>query len=89
MKPHKIIEQAFKDEFGEDWGNELRDFEHGFSDYYDCSIKAIQQALNIAAVINRRELLIAFLNWYDNTVQNYSLDETSEEIVDDWIKSNL
>ena len=50
MKPHKIIEQVFKDEFGEDWGNELRDFEHGFSDYYDCSIKATQQALNIPDV---------------------------------------
>ena len=50
MKPHKIIEKVFKDEFGDDWENKLRDFEHGFSDYYDCSIKAIRQALNIAAV---------------------------------------
>jgi len=46
MKPRKILEQEFKKEFGEDWETELRDFEHAFGSYFDCSIRAIQQASN-------------------------------------------
>jgi hypothetical protein len=45
--------------------------------------------LTIPDVSNRRELLIAFLDWYDNTIQNYSIEENGSEIVDDYLKSNL
>ena len=44
MKNRKILEQAFKEVFNDDWGNELRDFEHAFSDFFDATMKAIEIA---------------------------------------------
>ena len=46
MKAIDILESEFKKEFGDDYATELRDFEHGFSQFYDCSIRAISEALN-------------------------------------------
>ncbi len=45
VKAHKILEEAFKEEFGDKWQIEVRDFEHGFSSFYDASINAIKRAL--------------------------------------------
>jgi uncharacterized UBP type Zn finger protein len=45
MSERKILEEAFKKEFGDNWQNEMRDFEHGFPSFYDASINAISQAL--------------------------------------------
>ena len=59
--------------------------------FYDFG-KLADELVKLFAIHNvrqQRELLIAFLDWYDNTVQNYSMDETISQIVDDWLKSNL
>ena len=80
MKPHEIIEKVFKDEFGEDWGNELRDFEHGFSDFYNCSIKAVEEALHIADVsgcFSEKDMEQAFhdgMKFEANGLESFDID---------------
>lgn len=57
MNEHKILEEAFKEEFGDNWQIEMRDFEHGFSSFYDASINAIKRALVLSNVVGRSEQL--------------------------------
>lgn len=52
MNEHKILEEAFKEEFGDNWQIEMRNFEHGFSSFYDASINAIKRALVLSNVSN-------------------------------------
>ena len=47
MKARKLLVEEFKKEFGDDWKEELRDFEHGFSSFYDAAISAINKALEL------------------------------------------
>ena len=58
MKNREILEKAFQEVFDEDWGNELRDFEHAFSDFYEATMKAIEIAKN-----ERQTDIIKFGMW--------------------------
>jgi hypothetical protein len=46
MTARDLLVEEFKKEFGDDWKEELRDFEHGCSSFYDAAINAINKALN-------------------------------------------
>ena len=45
MNHREILVHEFKKEFGDDWKEQLRDFEHGFSSFYDASINAMKTAI--------------------------------------------
>ena len=47
MTARDLLEDEFKKEFREYWEEELRDFEHGFSSFYDAAISAINKALEL------------------------------------------
>ena len=48
MTARNLLVEEFKKEFGDDWKEELRDFEHGFSSFYDATISAINKALELS-----------------------------------------
>ena len=47
MTARNLLVEEFKKEFGDDWKEELRDFEHGFPSFYDATISAINKALEL------------------------------------------
>lgn len=46
LNPRKILEQVFKEHYPDNWETELRDFEHGFSGWYEVTICAMYNILN-------------------------------------------
>ncbi len=51
---------------------------------YMAVLDAVQEALNIPDVHNRRGLLIAFLEWY-HLQENHNNDGTIKQVVDDYL----
>ncbi len=44
MNPHEILEQSFKEQFGNTWESELGYFQYRNEDFYNAAIKAIEKA---------------------------------------------
>ena len=49
--------------------------------------QTIAELLDLISVINRRELLIDFLKWFDTECNNKAIENENENIADKYLKS--